>query len=255
MKKLLLLSCLFILVGCSDKPVQKKVEKNEDKIVALDKETKDKAAEYAKKFTDNTSGQMEMVFNEQNNSFDIKYIDEKLNNLVKQQADSLDKVETFNSLTILAQSAQTNTDVFSEFDDKISVNLTNPNDENYPLYVIKKDSLEFPASEKAFDGKLPNIISKNMPVILKNANFLFQPKGISDFKQDIGEIHINLNMTEEHINYVGKDTNMKETLSKSAVSLYETNESVYSEKYPIVLINEGKEVLKVDEGQITEENW
>lgn len=247
--KLLVLGVSLFLVGCSNGEIKKDIKK-EPQIIKVDKNTKEKADKFAKDFTENTAGDMEMVFNVENNSFDIKYVNEELSKVVKRLSENLEEIETFNTLVVLAQKAQESTDIFKEFDNKISVDLENPNDKRLPLYSITEDSIKYPASEKAFNGELPNELSKNMDDILKTVNFSFQPKGIAEFNQQSNKIVVKFNMTDEELNYSNSQISMRETLKKGLEVSYNTIESVYSEKYDIVLTNKDKEFMKIKDGII-----
>lgn len=250
MKKLALIFGLsLLLVGCSDNKVVKE-NKEEVKIVKVDKETKEKAEKFAKDFTDNTSGNMEMKFNDKNNSFDIKYVNEDLNKVVETLSNSLEKVETFNALTILARQAQENTDVFDKFNNEFSVNLENPNNKDLPLYSITKEKITYPASDEAFNGELPKELSKNMDGIIKTVNFSFNPKGNAEYIQKEDNIIVNFNMTDEELNYSNSQNSMKETLKNGLQISYDTIESVYSEKYDIILKNNDKEFMRIENGSI-----
>lgn len=253
-KKLLVLGMSLFLVGCSNEKTKNQESKKEDKVVKVDKETKEKAEKYADDFTNGTSGQIKMTFNEKNKSFDIEYVKEDQKKLVSDLSEKLTELSAFNSLVFLAQKSQENKELFDLFNDEFSSDLTNPKDSKLPLYSVKKDKIKYPASEKAFDGKLPHPISKDMPNMLKVATFAFKPNANSEYDQKENIIKVNLNLTEQQLNSSGNNKTMKETIKDGALTIFETNAKVYSEKCDVWIVNKDKVLIKTENGKITEDN-
>lgn len=217
-------------------------------------ETLDKANEVAQVYTKN-NGKVQMTFNEDSRAFDLKYTDADLKKPITKAIEDLTDGNNIYSLIYLADSLQeTFSVIFEGFGNQFSVNLIEKDFEE-PIFSIKEDEINYPAIEKANGGSLPEIFDEENRTQIDRAissnEFLFDPaRGRCSFNFSKEQFEIDITLTPQL-----DDLETKETLREAAITSNESIKKAHHLNYPTVLTYLGKEVLRVEDGEITNDTW
>lgn len=258
-----LITAMFLLGGCGNNDaiddltdVTADAEEVTSKEVedSIDEETLNKAIEVAQTYTEN-NGKVQMTFNETTRAFDLEYTDVDLKKPITKAVEDLTDGNNIDSLIYLADSLQeTFSVIFEGFENQFSIDLIEKDFEE-PIFSIKEDEVTYPAIEKANGGSLPEIFHAENRTQIERAvssnEFLFEPaKAKCSFNFEKEQFEIDITLTP-HLD----DPETKETLREAAITSNESVKKAHRLDYPTVLTYLGKEVLRIEDGEITNDTW
>lgn len=258
-----LVSSVFLLGGCGNNgaiddltDVTADAEEVTSKEVEdpIDEETLGKANEIAQSYTER-NGKVQMTFNEENRAFDLRYTDADLKEVIFKNAADLTDADNVGYFIYLADSLQeTFSAIFEGFDNQFSIDLIEDDFEE-PIFSLKEDEINYPAIEKANGGSLPEIFDgenrTRIGQVISNNEFLFDPaRARCSFNFGKEQFEIDITLTPQL-----DDPETKETLREAAITSNESAKKVHQLDYPTVLTYLGKEVLRIENGEITNDTW
>lgn len=244
MKKLLLILSLFVLVGCSnDKKENKEINNSTEIEVKLDKKVIEEANAAVENFNKNGLKAVKLSFDDKKNEFNVNYIEDEHKEVVQDIADNLKSDFKFKFLEFLSTSIRDKTkEVIASSPESVVV-LKNPNDSENDLFVIDSETVKYPATNKANNGGVPEVI-ENVDKAIETANFMYKPNGKTYFDYDNEKLVVDLTINDNDESE-GAENKFYNTIKSSAKQLKETLKDVYKFEYPIIVNNNGKKVIEV----------
>lgn len=255
MKKWLVIGVSFLfLTGCSNDNKEKNStsSENSEVVEVISSELKGKAKEIVSNFNNEDRG-ITLTLNEKEMSIDVEYTSEEFNAVISKVVSDLTDDTNITSIIFIAEEFQKSSmSIFDTLEDKVTIRLLNPNDKDTPIYIATRDTIVYPAIEKENNGSLPEGFSEDerklkssIDSINRNNEFLYQPNGKGSFNESSKQFEVDISEMPNLDN-----AEIKELLISGAITAFETTKNAYSLEYPVVLILDGAEILKVENGEV-----